>query len=380
MVGESADLKKKVLLTVNTAWNVVTFRAGLIRALISTGYEVVAVAPSDRHVNRVTALGCAYRDIGIDNGRTNPIRDATLLLRYFRLIRQERPSVVLTFTAKPNIYAALAAHMLGVPVIVNVAGLGSAFQGATWLKFAITTLYRIALRGSKYVFFQNNADMELFVSSGLVTADKAKTLPGSGIDPEVFAPLPTPPREGRPFRFLLSARLLWDKGVGEYVEAGRLLRANGRNVEIRLVGILEIKNPSAIPAGQLAAWVDEGVLNYIGEVDDVRPSIADVDCVVLPSSYPEGTPRSLIEAASMGKPIITTDSPGCRDVVIEGVTGYLVPSKNTVALAAAMQRMAELPKASLDNMAVSARAHAVERFNERIIIEAYKAAIAAYSK
>jgi glycosyltransferase involved in cell wall biosynthesis len=368
-------LNRKIILTVNSAWNLVTFRAGLIRALVASGYDVVALAPSDRHVPRVRELGARFIDLPMENAGTHPVHDLHLLFRYWRVLRSERPAVVLGFTIKPNIYGSLAAASLGIPVINNIAGLGTAFLRSGWLNRTARMLYRVALSRSTVVFFQNGDDLNLFISSGLVRRERARRIPGSGVDTSYFAPTPRAPRNGRPFRFLLLGRLLWDKGVGEYVDAARRLRATGANAEALILGFVDAKNPSAISMSQIEAWAGEGVIRYLGDTDDVRPFLSSADCVVLPS-YREGVPRALLEAASMARPIITTDAPGCRDVVRNNVSGYAVPIKDVESLYSAMRSALELPETVLTEMGMQSRALVVDQFQEKMVVAEYLTALA----
>jgi len=310
--------KAKVLIALNTTWNLVNFRAGLIRALADAGYEVIAVAPPDKYVPRLTAFGCRFVSLPMDNKGTHPSRDLLLLWRFYQLFRHERPDVYLGYTVKPNVYGSLAAHALGIPVINNIAGLGTVFIKEGWLTRLVRGLYRLALSRSAKVFFQNDDDRAMFVAGGLVRAAFTDRLPGSGIDLARFSPVPLPSQP--PLRFLLIARMLWDKGVGEYVEAARLLKGRAVNADFCLLGFLDVQNSAAISRQQMDEWVAEGVVRYLGMSDNVASEIAAADCVVLPSFYREGVPRSLLEAAAMGRPIITTNSVGCREVVDDGVS------------------------------------------------------------
>ena len=363
-------MSNSVVITVNMAWNLINFRANLIRGLLGAGYEVVALAPNDRHASRVRELGCRFIHLPMDNMGTNPLRDLLLLWRYFRLFRKIRPVAMLGFTIKPNVYGSIAARWLGIPVVNNIAGLGKTFLHEGWLNRVARVLYRIALSCSRRVFFQNQDDLNLFVENGLVREDKAARLPGSGVDTAHFAPQAVSTQTDSAFRFLLLARLIWDKGVGEYIEAVRILRDAGMKVDARLLGFLDVRNPAAISRKQVESWQAEGMVTYLGDANDVRPHLAAVDCVVLPS-YREGAPRSLLEAASMAKPVITSDVPGCRDVVLAGKTGYLVPAKDPRALADAMQRMARLPVEEREKMGKAARQFVVDKYDERKVVEAY---------
>ena len=378
----------KVIIALNTAWNLVNFRSGLIRALVAAGYEVIAVAPLDSYAGRLEELGCRFIPLPMDNQGTHPGRDLLLLARFYRLLRQEKPDVYLGYTVKPNVYGSLAAHVLGIPVVNNIAGLGAVFIKDSWLTRLVRGLYRLALSRSAKVFFQNRDDRRLFVEGGLVQAEVTDQVPGSGIDLGRFALSPSPSDEAPTlrypanvrgeFRFLLIARLLWDKGVGEYVEAARILKrryagvASGDTTQHNfcLLGFLDVQNPAAISRAQMDEWVAEGIVTYLGETDDVRPHLADSDCVVLPS-YREGTPRTLLEAAAMGRPIITADAVGCREVVDDGVNGYLCRLRDAADLAEKMERMIALSPEARAEMGRRGREKVEREFDERIVIQKY---------
>lgn len=360
----------KVIIALNTAWNLVNFRAGLIRAMIAEGHEVVAVAPYDDYAPRLAELGCRFVALPMDNKGTHPGRDLLLFLRFLNLLRRERPAVYLGYTIKPNVYGSLAAHALGIPVVNNIAGLGAVFIRDNWLTRLVRLLYKTALSRSHHVFFQNDEDMRQFVGHGLVEADKVSRLPGSGIDLDIFRYAPLSPLEDRPFRFLLVARLLWDKGVGEYVEAARMVRQNYPAARFQLLGFLDVKNPSAVSSAQMNEWVDEGVVEYLGVADDVKPHMAASDCVVLPS-YREGVPRSLLEAAAMGRPIVTTDTVGCRDVVDHGLNGLLCRVADSGDLADKLMQMMEMSTEERSMMGREGRRKMEHQFDEKIVIQRY---------
>lgn len=365
-------LRKKVVIALNTAWNLVNFRAGLIRALVAAGYEVVAVAPPDEYAERLSVLGCRFMPLPMDNQGTHPVRDLLLLWRFLWMMRAERPHVYLGYTVKPNVYGSLAARALGIPVINNIAGLGAVFIKGGWLNQLVKGLYQVALSRSRKVFFQNDDDRQLFVTSRLVPEEVSDLLPGSGIDLAKFSPVPLP--AGTPVRFLLIARMLWDKGVGEFVEAARLLKQRGVDAEFCLLGFLDVQNPAAIPRQQMNDWVAEGTVLYLGVSDNVREEIAQADCVVLPS-YREGTPRTLLEAAAMARPIVTTDAVGCREVVDDGINGYLCNPKDASDLADKMERIVSLSHAQRKAMGLRGREKVERQFDEEIVIRKYLEAI-----
>lgn len=371
-------MNRKVMIASNTAWSLINFRSGLIRALKEADYDVVAVAPHDDYAAQLPSLGCRFVALPMDNKGTHPLRDLVLLSRFHRLLRRERPAAFLGYTVKPNVYGSLAAHALGIPVVNNIAGLGTAFIRETWLTRVVRGLYRLALARSRAVFFQNREDLQLFVESGMVRSSRASRLPGSGVDTQTFLPAPIPDAEGGGCVFLLVARLLWDKGVGEYVEAARKLRARHSSARFQLLGPTAVANRSAISPEQISRWQEEGVIEYLGQTDDVRPHINAAHCVVLPS-YREGVPRSLLEAAAMGRPIVTTDAPGCRDAVEDGVTGFLCQPRNAEDLAEKMQRIITAPPEERSRMGIAGRQKVTREFDEKIVITAYLRAISVLS-
>ena len=360
----------KVVISINTAWNLVNFRGGLIRALIADGHEVIAFAPKDAFVPRLEAMGCRFIALPMDNGGTRPAHDLLLWLRYLKLFYQVRPDVYLGYTVKPNVYGSLAANFFGIPVVNNVAGLGAVFIRDSWLTRLVRMLYKAAFRRSHHVFFQNNEDMALFLDQGLISHGSVSRVPGSGIDLHAFRFEPAPAKEGQSLRFLLVARLLWDKGVAEYVEAARIVRQNYPEVRFQLLGFLDVENPTAVTRENVNGWVTEGVIEYLGVTDDVKPFMVAADCVVLPS-YREGVPRSLLEAAAIGRPIVTTDAVGCRDVVDDGVNGYLCQIKNALDLSEKLFRMIKLSADERSRMGAAGREKMQKEFDEKIVIDRY---------
>lgn len=362
-----------IIIAANTSWYIHNFRSRLIVALIEQGYRVTVLAPGDGYVSRLESLGARHLHLEMNNAGTNPLRELLTLARLTVVLRRERPMLILTYTPKVNIYISLAAALTGIPMIANVSGLGSGFMRGGLLKNVILGLYRLALRHPYRVFFQNKEDLTEFIRTGLVAFDKTSLLPGSGVDLERFTPVK---RTGRKqIVFLMVTRLLWDKGVGEFVQAARQLKSRYPETEFRLLGFLDVQNPSAVPRNEVERWVAEGVITYLGSTDEVRPYYIDADCVVLPSFYREGTPRSLLEAASMGLPVITTDSAGCRDVVNNGITGFLCKARDADDLAEKMEQMILLTPEQRTSMGLAGRSKMEQEFDERIVIGRYLAVI-----
>jgi glycosyltransferase involved in cell wall biosynthesis len=342
-----------IVIAANTAWNLVNFRMNIIVALQQQGFRVVAIAPRDAHHAQLEQSGVEFHALDFRSAGISPLHDGYLFLRYVGLLRAIRPAVFLGFTIKPNIYGSLAARLLGIPAINNVSGLGTAFIKQGLITRVVTQLYRQALRRSATVFFQNGEDREQFVAARMVDRAQSRLLPGSGVDLVRFTPTPLP--AGQPFTFLLIARLLWDKGVQEYVDAARIVKRRHPDARFQILGFADVDNRTAVPRAALDEWIEEGLVEHLGAADDVRPSIAACDCVVLPS-YREGLPRSLLEASAMARPIVATDVPGVRDVVEHRHTGLLCTVRSAPSLAEAMLEMIELRPAERSAMGQAGRA------------------------
>ena len=317
-------------------------------------------------------LGIVFVPLPVSRRPVDPLSDWLLLWTLFRLYRRERPDVVHHFTIRPVIYGSVAAWIAGVPKIVNsITGLGTVFGDSQkgWLRAIVERQYRLALRLSHMTFFQNEDDYRHFLGRGLVKPEKARVVPGSGVNCERFQPQsPIEPSTNGSVTFLLSARLLWEKGIDDFVQAARLVKQAYPATQFQLLGKRDERNPNVIPQEVLDRWEDEKIINWLGEVSDVRPIVAKADIIVLPSYYREGVPRALLEASAMGKPIITTDTVGCRDVVEQGKNGILVPIKDPQALASAMIRLIENP-AMRWSMGKAGREKVVKNFNEQVVID-----------
>jgi glycosyltransferase involved in cell wall biosynthesis len=362
--------RKTLLISINAAWNVYNFRRGLIEALQRAGHEIAVLAPDDGYGERLQAMGCAFTPLEMDNQGVSPGRDLGLLRRYHVAIGRIRPDLFLGWTVKPNIYGSIAARLRGVPVINNVSGLGTAFLRKGLLGALVIVLYKRALRRSKTVFFQNDEDRRLFLDLGIVRAHQARLLPGSGIDLDAFCPV----EAGGGPDFLFVGRLLWDKGVREFVDAARLARLQRPELRFGMLGFVDSPNRTAVSQAELQAWVDEGLVDYLGAQEDVRPHLAAAGCIVLPS-YREGLPRSLLEGAAMEKPLIAADVPGCRDVVTHGENGLLCAARDPRALADAMLSIADMSADERVAMGKRGRAIVEQKFDQRIVITRYLEAI-----
>jgi glycosyltransferase involved in cell wall biosynthesis len=365
-----SNVSLRITLVCNTAWAIYTYRQGLIRELVARGVEVTVLAPRDRTFDLLSAMGCRCIDLPVASKGTNPRDDLRTLWALYRRYRSIRPHIVFHYTIKPNIYGSIAAKLAGVDSVAVTTGLGYVFIQQSRAAQVAKKLYRFAFRFPREVWFLNRDDQAAFVDQKLlVHPERARLLHGEGVDLEQFAftPLPDKPH----FDFVLIGRLLWDKGVGEYVEAARRLRARYPQARFRLLGPVGVDNPSAITRDEVAAWEQEGVIEYLGEAHDVRPFIAAADCVVLPS-YREGVPRTLMEASAMGRPIVATDVPGCREVVADGVNGLLCEVRNAQSLAERLAQMLDMSGAARRAMGERGRQKVAAEFDERVVIEKYK--------
>ncbi len=367
----------RIAIVINTSWNIFNFRMSLVRALQAEGHEVLAIAPPDPYSERLVALGCRFIPLPMANKGTRPDQDFGLMRRLTKIYRREKPDAVLHYTIKPNIYGTLAARMARVPSINNVSGLGTVFIVQNIVSRIALALYRLAFRYPATVFFQNPDDRDLFLQHQLLKPEICGLLPGSGVDTTRFQPATTWQRN-EPFTFLMIARVLYEKGIVEYFEAARALRQQyGDRVRCQLLGGLDEQGGIGVPRATFEKWIEEadGAVEWLGTSDDVAGVIRTADAVVLPS-YREGTPKTLLEAAAMGKPIVTTDVPGCREVVREGENGYLCPARDGAALGTAMRRLFDQPDPELRRLGEASRTLAVTRFDERVVIDLYLDAIA----
>jgi len=362
----------KIVLFANTDWYLYNFRRSLALALRDAGHDVLLISPDGPYGEKLADLGLRWQPVPMDRRSLNPLREALLLSHLASLLRREQPDIVHGFTIKCAVYGALAARLAGVAGRVNaVAGMGYVFISdspkARLLRPVVRALLRLALggRGARLVL-QNPDDVALFEQAGLVDPAQVRLIAGSGVDCGRFLVRPSAPA-GRPLRVLLAARLLWDKGLAEYITAARRLRDEGRAIQFLLAGDPDPGNPAAVPEATVREWVANGTVEWLGHVDDMPALFASVDMVVLPS-YREGLPKGLIEAAACALPLVTTDVPGCRQVVTDGVDGLLVPARDGDALARAIARLQDDPELAA-RLGQAARAKALAEFDEKIVIE-----------
>jgi len=362
----------QIVISANTSWYIYNFRLSLIKKIISNGQQVVVIAKNDNYTEKLIDNGVQFFPIEIDNDGINPFNELKLIYRYYNVLKDLSPLLFLGYTIKPNIYGSLICFILKIPSVLNISGLGTVFVKKTFLTWIMNMLYYLCLRSAKIIFFQNSDDYNYFVSSGLAPVDKSDLLPGSGVDLKRFKPV----RKNKkiidhPVRFLLLGRLIAEKGIYEFINAGQILKKKGYNIELQLLGFLNDGKRRAIKKSELKEWITKKYVTYFSPVDDVRQYISRADCIVLPTYYREGVPRSLLEAASMGKIIITTDVSGARDAVDDKSTGYICKVKDSLDLASKMQKIIELSPQKRIKMSINARKKMERQFDEKIVIDKY---------
>ncbi len=358
-----------VLLTSNTSWYLYNFRKSTILALIEHGYRVLCLSPKDGYSSRlVQELGAEHIALPLDGKNTGPIRELQSFGFIWKTMRRYNPAFVFNFTVKMNIYCGLVCSLQKTAFANNISGLGTAFIHDSWLFRRVRQVYGLVNRRAENLFFQNEEDLAVFRNSGLLGSTPVTLLPGSGVDLQRFQFSPLPSSE--PSTFLMIARLLGDKGVREYAAAAAMLKEQGFTARCRLLGQLGVSNRTAITAEEVDAWQAQGAIEYLGETDDVRPHIEQSHVLVLPS-YREGMPRTVLEAAAMGRPAIVTDVPGCRHSIEPEVTGWLCEVRNAQSLAAQMRRVVEMDSAEIQKAGDAARKRMEDQFSEEQVVQAY---------
>jgi glycosyltransferase involved in cell wall biosynthesis len=369
--GRRASPNAAIVISANSSWNLIHYRAPLIRRLVSLGSRVTAAVPEDVNASELSRFGIRCEHVPISAHGISGSADLSLTYAYHKLFRQIKPAAFLAFTIKPNIYGSLAAAANDVPVINTITGLGTGFLSGPLLQGVVSMLYRFALLRSAHVFFHNSEDLDLFLAKGLVRRAQASVIAGSGVDLHHFAPVPVNSDE-RPI-FLFIGRLLQDKGAREFLDAASIVRRT-RRARFQIIGEIE-EHPKAVPPELVRIAVSNGDIELLGTTRDIRPLVAAAQCVVLPS-YREGLPRVLLESCAMGTPVIATDVPGCRQVVEHGVNGLLCEARSGASLARAMIEMIDKSPEERAAMGGQGRRKAEREFSYQQIVDAYVDALA----
>ena len=352
---------KTIVIIYNAAHHVLLFKAELIKSIKKNGYRVVVLASVDNYTEKLKEIVDEFHEILLDSSGVNPIKDTYLIFQIYSICKRIKPTVILNFTIKPVIYGTIASRLLGgVPVINTITGLGTAFISSGFANKIAKFLYKFTFKYSYLVFFQNPDDQQFFKQLKIIIKGNTKLISGSGVDLVKFKPVENKKRGD--IKILFIGRIIADKGIYELIESAKIIKKEYSNVTFILMGMLGVKNNTSISENEVDNWINEGLIEFIPFKDDIRGFLGDSDVVVLPS-YREGTPKTLIEAASMAKPLIATDVPGCREVVNHEINGFLCEVKNSVSLAAAIKRYIELDYSSKIEMGIKSRELAVEKFD-----------------
>ena len=355
----------KIIINLNTSWNIYNFRLELIDELRDRGHEVIAISPKDSYTSKLIDNGIKHYHINVNQRGTNPIADLKLIFKYRKLFSDLKPDIILSYTIKPNIYGNVAAQLLGIPTINNISGLGTMFIKGSISSMFAKLLYKFSLQKSKWVFFQNKYDLTFFLESNIVKKTQSSIINGSGVNTSIFK---TNRKINQGKKFLFPARLIKDKGIYEFLKAAKLVAKEYSDVEFLLAGELGYNNTS-FNQKELNKWIDKNI-KYLGNSNSMKNIYKDVDVVVLPS-YREGLSKTLIEAAAMSLPIITTNVPGCKDVVIDNFNGLLVKDKSVNDLKDKMIKMINFPNEKRLEFGKNGRKLAIQKFDSKIIIKEY---------
>lgn len=365
--------KPIIALLTNNDDDVYCFRKELIEALIADGYEMLISCPDGPKFELMKDIPYIYDNPDIDRRGTNPVKDFGLLMHYRKLFKKYRPAVVLTYTAKPNVYASIAAHWMGIPVINNLTGLGSVVNESGMKQAFIMWLFKLAYQKSACMMFQNATNMQVAIDQGMVKGDY-KLIPGSGVNTDRYPLLPYPAggdgKEGEPIVFNYIGRVLHDKGVDDYIEAAKRIKAKYPQTEFNMLGFIE---PTEIHYEEdLRILGEQGIVMYRGSQKDVKPWVSRAHATIHPSTYGEGMSNVLLESASMGRFIITTNNPGCQETLEHEKTGFIYQGGNVDALVETIERFLAMPNETRQKMGEAGRERVKALFSREFVIKAYK--------
>lgn len=358
-----------ILVLTNNVVGLHSFRKEVMKAIVDAGYTLyIAFPDKDERAEYFGSIGCKCVNIPFDRRGMNPIKDFKLIMDYVKVIKKINPIVVLTYTVKPNVYGGMAAAWCKIPLIANVTGLGDSLENLSILQKLVIMFYRLGLRKAKTVFFQNGVNRQFCIDHKIVYPEQTKLLPGSGVNTKHHTYQKYPTDESA-IKFLFIARLLKDKGTEEYFEAAKVIKSKYPHTEFQILGTVEGNYEK-----QLAELTEAGTINFLGKTSDVRPYIGKVHCTIMPS-YHEGLSNVNLESAANGRPVITTNVPGCKETVEDGVTGYLCEVRSTKSLIGAIEKFIELPYEQKIQMGRAGREKVKKEFNRQIVIDTYLDAI-----
>ncbi len=359
---------KVILISSNYAWTIFNFRMNLIKRLKKEGFKIIVFTQFDGYELEIKKEVDVIKNLFISRKGINPLIDLITLFHYIKTFLIFKPSNILLFTIKPVIYGSIAARLTNVNSISMITGLGTSFITNTWLTKIVKRLYKIALKSSQINFFQNKDDLKIFIDNKIVEPSSCAITPGSGIDLEKFKQSDFPNEKN--LKFLFVGRLIKDKGIREFVDAARIIKRKFPDVDFQVLGPMGSENRSAIKQNELEGWKKEKVIKYLGETNDTLFFLNKATCIVLPS-YREGTSRALLEAAAVGRPLIASDVPGCREIIDDSKSGYLCKVKDHLDLADKIEKMIMLPHESRLTMGMNSRLKVENEYDENIVLDLY---------
>ncbi|CQR57849.1 glycosyltransferase family 4 protein [Paenibacillus riograndensis] len=360
-------MKKKVLLLGNHGFVIYNFRKELIQELLRQDYEVYISLPADEKVDTMVGWGCKFVETKVDRRGTNPFADFKLILHYIKVIKEIKPDVVLTYTIKPNLYGGLACRLLNIPCINNITGLGSGFGHNPLLKQFLSLLYKVSLKRSYCVFFQNTEDQNTLLKSGVIKSNH-ELIPGSGVNLNDFDLKPFPP-EGNNVTFIFIGRIMQDKGIDQYLEASKKIKEKYPETIFNVIGFIETTHPHYNE--MIAEYSKQGNIRYLGYQSDVKPFIEQSHCIIQASHGGEGLSNVLLETAATGRVLIASDIPGCRETIDVGSNGYTFGARNTDDLVEKIESFLQLSYGDKKQMGINARLKVEKEFDRKIVIKAY---------
>lgn len=361
--------KKTIVMIGNTSWGMFHFRAETIKEFVSRGHKVIVLAPKDEFSFRFLELNCEFKEINLSRKGTKIFGELSSIKELTSKLATIKPDIVLSYTVKPVIYGTLAAKLSGVKKIIAITtGLGFVFNHNNLTTTVAKLLYKFVLNFANEVWFLNRDDESTFIQAKLVQKQKTFVLPGEGVDVKHYSPSSENKHD---IVFTLISRMLWDKGVGVFVESASILKKKYPQIKFQILGPTDEGNPEAISIKQLNEWNEEGIVEYLGSTNDIRPILKNTSCLIHPTYYKEGVPRILMEANAMGVPCITTNIPGCRDVIQHGFNGLLVVPKDSNSLTESMNEFLNLSETSKAEFASNGREKIVNEFSSKIINDIY---------
>ncbi len=368
-------IKKKVLIVANLSLHIIKVRKSLIKVLEDSGYNVEIITARDKYFDILIAEGYKIHELlALKSRGLSPFEQVKIYYEFKALYKKIKPDFIFHYTIKPNIYGTLAANSLNIPSVITINGLGQAYENRLLFK-VVSVMFKRACKKAKAIIFQNADDLNLFLSNKLAEKNKTYLVNGSGIDCKLFSPAfcknSSSEKKNTNLKFVLTARLLWTKGVKEYYEAAKKIKEKYPHITFFIVGYLQEDAKIGVTSAIMKLWEQSGIIIFLDSVPDIRQILCDCDVVVLPSFYREGVPRVLIEGLAMAKPIITTDNVGCKETVIENWNGFKVPVKNSELLYAALEKMILIQEDEFLKFKGNSRTLAIEKFNEKDVLKIY---------